>query len=80
MLAAPGALARDQRRLDRDDAVEAGEEVADRDAGALRRPVRLAGDVHEAGHALHQVVVAGALGVRPGLAEAGDRAIDRGAD
>ena len=79
-LAAPGSLARDQRRLDRDDAVEAGEEVADRDARPLRRPVRLAGDVHEAGHALGQVVVAGALGVGTRLAEAGDRAIDRDAD
>ena len=59
-----------------DDAVDAGEEVGNRDARPLRRPVRLAGDVHEAGHALHQVVVARPFRVGAGLAEAGDRAID----
>ena len=42
----------------------------------LRRPVRLAGDVHDPGHALDEEIVAGALRVGPGLAEAGDRAID----
>ena len=73
---APAALARDQRRFDRDDAIEPGEEIADRDARLLRRPVRLAGDVHDARHALNEEVVAGALRVRARLAEARHRAID----
>ena len=50
-------------------------EIGNADAG--RRAVRHAGQVHEAAHALRHQVVAGALGVRPVLAEAGDRAIDQ---
>ena len=40
-------------------------------------PSRLAGQVHDAAHALDEEVVAGALGVGAGLAEAGHRAIDQ---
>jgi hypothetical protein len=36
----------------------------------------VAGDAHQPAHGLDQVVVAGALAVGPGLAEAGDRAVD----
>ena len=35
-----------------------------------------AGDAHQAAHALDEEVVAGAVAVGPGLAEAGDRAVD----
>ncbi len=76
VLALAAALAREQRRLDGDDAIEPGEEIADRDARLLRRPLRLAGDAHDSRHALNEEVVAGALGVRAGLAEAGHRAVD----
>ncbi len=76
LLSAPAALALDQRRFDCDHAVEPGEEVADRDADLLRLAVRVAGDVHVAGHALDEEIVSRALGVGAGLAEAGDRTID----
>ena len=65
--------------------VHAGEQVGDRDADLLRPAAgcvvgdlapRRAGDAHQAAHALDRVVVAGAVAVGPGLAEAGDRAVD----
>ena len=40
-------------------------------------PVRHAGDAHQPAHALEHEVVAGARRVGPGLAEAGDRAVDQ---
>src|SRR3546814_2872009 len=42
----------------------------------LRLAVRLAGQAHDAAHALGEVVVAGARRVGSRLAEAGDRAVD----
>ena len=42
-LAAPGALALGQRRLDRDHAVEPGEDVGEGDADLLRLAVGVAG-------------------------------------
>src|SRR3546814_13617258 len=39
--------------------------------------VLLAGHAHQPAHALDQEVVAGARGIGPGLAEAGDRAVDQ---
>ena len=60
--------------------VHAGEQVghghADLLRAAARAVVALAGHAHQAAHALHGEVVAGALAVGPGLAEAGDRAVD----
>ena len=48
-------------------------------AGRRRAVVALAGDRHEAAHALDDEVVAGAVAIRTGLAEAGDRAVDQAA-
>ena len=60
--------------------VHAGHQVGDRDARLLRAAARLAvalaGDAHEAADALDDEVVARALRVRAGLAEARHRAID----
>ena len=79
-----GAVAMRERRQDRDRRVHAGHEVGDRDARLLRaaagQVVALAGDAHEAAHALDDEVVAGAIGVRTVLPEAGDRRSRRGAD
>ena len=48
--------------------IDAGEDVGEGDAGLLRLAVRLAGQVHDAAHALDDEVVAGArrVGARPG--------------
>src|SRR5581483_3149873 len=73
------ALAVHERRADGDRRVHAGDDVGDRHAGALRaaarRAVGLAGDAHHAAHALDHEVVARAFAIRPGVAEAGDRAV-----
>ena len=85
-LALAGAVAVAQRGEDRGHRVHAGEEIGDGDADLLRPAARgvvgdlgarRAGDAHQAAHALDGVVVAGALAVRAGLAEAGDRAVDQ---
>src|SRR5713101_1604322 len=80
MLPGPALGAMRERRADRDRGVHAGDDVGDGDAGALRpaarRAVRFAGDAHHAAHALDHEVVAGALAIRAGLAEARDRAVD----
>src|SRR5262249_27306370 len=68
------------RRGDGEARVHAGDDVGDRDADLLRPAARelvaLAGDAHEATHALEDEVVAGALGEGAVLPEAGDRAVD----
>ena len=70
-----------QRRKDCCHCVHAGEQISDSDGGFHRLACWLAGQAHQAAHRLDHVVVAGAFGVGPGLAEAGDRAIDeRGVD
>jgi hypothetical protein len=60
--------------------IQAGQDVGQRDADFLRSGAVLvlgaAGDAHQAAHALDQEVIAGAGGIRPVLAEAGDRAVD----
>ena len=60
--------------------INAGEQVGERHAHALRTAagdgVRAAGDAHHATHGLDHQVVAGALGVGPILAKAGDRAVN----
>ena len=55
-----------------DDAVERGQRVADRDAGARRRPVRRAGDVAQPAHRLADHAEPRPLAVRPRLAVARD--------
>src|SRR5262249_22958498 len=68
------------RRGDGEARVHAGDDVGDRDADLLRPAARelvaLAGDAHEATHALEDEIVAGALGEGAVLPEAGDRAVD----
>src|SRR5262245_34865092 len=80
MLAGAAFFAVRERRAYCDRRVHAGNDVADRYTRLLRPPagkiVALAGDAHQSGHALDHEVVAGALGVRPGLAEARHRAVD----
>src|SRR5258708_31200704 len=69
-----------ERRADGDRGVHPGDDVGDRDAGALRtaarRGVGLAGDAHHPAHALDHEVVARPLAPGAGLAEAGQRAVD----
>ena len=79
-LAFAGARLMDERGLDRDGGVEAGNEIGDGDAHfhrfGARRAVGLAGDAHQSAHALDQIVVARFVLVRTVMAEAGERAID----
>src|SRR4029079_19111561 len=57
------------------------EQVDDRDADAHRLPARLAvglaGDAHQPAHALDDIIVSGAVGVRPILPESGYRSDDQ---
>ena len=55
---------------------EPGGEIGERDAGAHRAAAGLAGDRHEARHALRDLVDAGPVAIGPVLAEAGDAGID----
>ena len=64
VLAAAGALARVQRREDRDGAEQPGRQVADRDPALDRVAVGLAGDAHHARQPLGDQVVARPLRVR----------------
>ena len=76
----PSSLAQ-ERREDRDAGVEACEQIDDRHADAhratARDPVGQAGDAHQSAHALDDVIVAGAVGVRAVLTKASDRGIDQ---
>src|SRR5688572_13200714 len=76
MLTDSRALAVRERGADRDRRVHAGDDVGDRHSRALRLIVGLAGDAHHAAHTLDHEVVARALPIRAGLAEARDRAVD----
>src|SRR5262249_24746843 len=55
--------------------VEAGDQVGDGRADLHGRAVRIPGDVHDAGLALQDQVVAGPARVRTGPTEAGDAAL-----
>ena len=72
-----GLLALHERGENADDRIDAGDDVGDRNADALRLAVRRAGEIHDAAHALRHQIVAGARGIGSVLAEAGDRAIDQ---
>ena len=69
-------LALDQRHQDRLRQQQAGAEIVDRDADPHRPLARQAGDRHQPAHALRDLVDPGPLRIGPGLAEAGDAAID----
>src|SRR6266480_1649215 len=75
-----GALAVRDRRRDGEARVHPGEDIGDGDPDFLRTASRLAvalaGDAHEAPHALEDEVVSGAVCARAGLAEPRDRAVN----
>src|SRR5436309_6851855 len=78
-LADTAALPPGERGGDREARVHAAQHVGHGDADLLRSPaaiVALSGDAHEAAQSLKQEVVAGTLGVRTRLPEAGDGTID----
>ena len=79
-LAFAGVRLMDERRLDGDGRVEAGDKIGDGDAHfhgfGARRSVGLAGDAHQSAHALDEIIVAGFVLVRTVMAEARERAID----
>ena len=77
MRARAGARAVVQRRQDRNDRVDAGEQVGEGNPALLRQAVRLAGDRHDPAHPLDDEVVAGAVRIGAVLSEAGDRADDQ---
>src|SRR5206468_5920346 len=64
------------RREDPYRAVQAGGDVADRDADLLVIAVGLAGETHQPADALDGEVVAGAIARGAAQAEAGDRCVD----
>ena len=76
VLAPTGPVAVPQGRQDRGRRVHSAHDVGDADADLHRFAVGRAGEAHDAAVALRQQVVAGAVRVRSGLAEAGDRAVD----
>ena len=81
VLALSCPVARCQRSQDGGAGIEPREDVGEchahlHRAGALF-PIGTARDAHQATHALHQEVVARALGIGAGLAEAGDGAVDQ---
>ena len=63
-----GSAATEQRGQRADRALEAGEQIQQRHAGLGRRPVRVAGDRHQAAHRLRQQVVGRAVGIGAGKA------------
>ena len=77
LLATLGARAGQQREYDAVGGGHARDEVGDGRADLHRRAVGEPGDVHEPGFALDDQVVAAAPGLRAGLAEPRDRAIDQ---
>ena len=66
-----------QRRKDRDRRIHAGKDIGVSDPRLLRRSVGFAGQRHKAAHRLHDIIIAGTMRIRPGLAEAGDRTDDQ---
>ncbi len=71
------ALALEQRRHDGAVEVDAGQEVRDGGAGLQRRPVRHAGDAHEARHGLHRQVHRRVVAIGPVAAIAGGGGVDQ---
>ena len=79
-LTAPGHPPRAQRAEDAEHAEQARAEIGDGHAHLDRRSIRAARRAHDAAHALRDEVVAAAVRIGARLAEARDRAVDRGAD
>src|SRR5262249_14194586 len=78
---AAGLAAARKRGKHRDGRIHARHDVDDRDANFFRAAtglvVGLAGDAHEAAHGLDHEIVSDCIASRPGLAEAGDGAVDQ---
>ena len=77
VLALAGRVPVMQGGQDRDGRVQARHDVEHRDARPVRRPVRVTGQAHQAGHGLDHEVVAGQV-LAPGRAETADRGVDDG--
>ena len=77
MLAGAGAPGMHHSGQDGGGGVGAGQNIDQCDADFHRHAVGLAGDTHQAAHALDHEIIAGATGIRPMLSKAGDRAIDQ---
>ena len=81
MLTLAGAVAHLDGRQNRTTGVNAGKQIRQGHAHALRAAAGcafgFAGDAHHAAHGLDHQIVTSALGVGPGLAEAGDGAINQ---
>ena len=77
MRALAGAGAFMHRGQNRGRGIDPGEQVGHRHADAMRLALGRASDRHQPGHALDDVVVSGAVRIRPILPEAGDRTIDQ---
>ena len=75
-LALAAAVAVAQRHHDPERGVRAGEQIDRRRADPDRRPAGLAGDAHVPRVGLQQLVIAGPVAHRPGLAEARHAAVD----
>ena len=80
MLAVAGLFPVVEGGQDADGRIHAGGQIRHREANPLRPGAGIAigdaGDAHQPGHALDQIIVAGLRCARPGLAEPGDRTID----
>ena len=77
LLTLAGPLPMTQRREHADAAVKPGEKICDRYPDLLRRAIRFPGQAHDAAHRLHEAIVARTWGIRAGLTEAGNRAVDQ---
>ena len=76
-LAASRALACKQRRGNRLGREHPRHDVGDRYAQSVWRPVAAAGNTHQSAFALHDCVIPGLAPARTGMAEPGDRAVDK---
>lgn len=76
VLTLAGLAAAQERRHDAVAGVQAGREIGHGDADLDWGPVAGAGDVHETKFGLDHDVVAGTVGVGPGLTVAGDGGVD----
>src|SRR5262249_49797918 len=81
IVAAAGLAAARERGEHRDGRIHARHDVDDRHPdffrAAARLVVGLAGDAHQATHGLDHEILGGSVAPRPGLAEAGDGAVDQ---
>src|SRR5712664_3212112 len=75
-LPAPVDFGRIERSEDPLRCCESGHEISNGGTDLVWWSITRSGQVHNAGLALHDHIVAGSILLRPGIAEPGDRAID----